>query len=232
MKPKLNLRHPLYMKHLLIATLTISSAISQTPHEKRLDDAASVLQEVMATPDRAIPQELLNKAECIVVVPALKKGAFIIGGKFGRGYFSCRKPGKIGWSAPAGIKVEGGSIGFQIGGSESDVIMIVQNQRGAQRLLESKFTLGGDAQAAAGPVGRAASADTDVTLRAEILTYSRSRGLFAGISLQGATLRGDDEANKSIYGKAITAKEIIGEAVAPPKAEKLLAALNKYSSRK
>ena len=147
-------------------------------------------------------------------------------------FFSCRKSNKIGWTAPAGIKVEGGSVGFQFGGSETDVVMIVQNERGAQRLLESKFTLGGDAQAAAGPVGRAASADTDVTMRAEILTYSRSRGLFAGISLQGATLRGDDDANKSLYGKTISAKEIVNSAEPPAKAEKLLATLNKYSSRK
>ena len=232
MKPERILRHPVIMKYLLIATLSLTAVTAQTPHEKRLEEAALVLQEVMDTPDKAIPQDLLNKAECIVVVPGLKKGAFIIGGKFGRGFFSCRKSNKIGWTAPAGIKVEGGSVGFQIGGSETDVIMIVQNERGAQRLLESKFTLGGDAQAAAGPVGRAASADTDVTLHAEILTYSRSRGLFAGISLQGATLRGDEEANKSLYGKTISAKDIVNSSEPPAKAEKLLAALNKYSSRK
>ena len=138
----------------------------------------------------------------------------------------------MGWSAPAGIKVEGGSFGFQLGGSETDVVMIVQNESGANRLLSSKFTLGGDASVAAGPVGRSAAADTDLTMRAEILTYSRSRGLFAGVALQGATLRPDDEANKALYGKAITPKEIVAESAPPAKAEKLLGLLNKYSSRK
>ncbi len=220
------------MKLILIATLTLTAAFGQNSHEKRLEESASVMTEVMAIADKAIPQDLLNRAQCIVIVPGLKKGAFIIGGKFGRGFFACRKPDNVGWSAPAAIKVEGGSFGFQLGGSETDVIMIVQNESGANRLLSSKFTLGGDASVAAGPVGRSAAADTDITMKAEILTYSRSRGLFAGVSLQGATLRPDEDANTILYGKTMTPKEIIASATPPPRAEKLMAVLNKYSSRK
>ena len=220
------------MKHILIVMFLVTAAFGQNTHEVRLEEAATVLSEVMEIADKAIPQDLLNRAQCIVIVPGLKKGAFIVGGKFGRGFFACRKADKVGWSAPAGIKVEGGSFGFQLGGSETDVIMIVQNESGAKRLLSSKFTLGGDASVAAGPVGRSAAADTDLTMRAEILTYSRSRGLFAGVALQGATLRADEEANKALYGKTITPKEIVAESAAPAKADKLLEQLNKYSSRK
>jgi lipid-binding SYLF domain-containing protein len=200
---------------------------------KRLEEAAAVFSEVMDTPDKSIPQDLLNKATCIIVVPSLKKGAFIIGAKYGRGFASCRKQGGVGWSAPAAFRVEGGSFGFQAGGAESDVIMLMMNERGMNRLLQSKFTVGADATAAAGPVGRNAQADTDATMRAEILTWSRSRGLFAGVSLQGATLRPDEEVNRLLYKKSITNREILTTGVAPPQeAERLLGLLNKYSSRK
>jgi lipid-binding SYLF domain-containing protein len=163
----------------------------------------------------------------------MKKGAFIVGAKYGRGFVTCRKEGGVGWSAPGGVRVEGGSVGFQIGGSETDVVMLVMNERGASRLLSSKFTLGGDASVAAGPVGRSVTAQTDATMRAEILSWSRSRGVFAGISLQGATLRQDEDANTGLYGKKITNREIVTANTTPPAdAAPLLAALNKYSSRK
>jgi lipid-binding SYLF domain-containing protein len=199
---------------------------------ERLNRAAQVFQEVMGTPDKGIPQDLLDKAACVVIVPGVKKAAFIVGGKYGRGFFSCRKPGH-GWSAPAAVRVEGGSFGFQIGGSETDVVMLVMNQNGANRLLSSKFTLGADASVAAGPVGRTASAETDAYMTAEILSYSRARGLFAGLALSGATLRPDTDANTVLYGKEMTNKEIIEGGVAPPAgASAFLAVLNKYSARK
>ena len=199
----------------------------------RLGAAAETLSEIMSAPDKGIPQDLLEKAECIVVVPGLKKGAFIIGAKYGKGFMSCRKPNDVGWSAPGAIRVEGGSFGFQIGGSETDVVLLVMNKSGAKKLLSSKFTVGADASAAAGPVGRTSSAATDAQLHAEILTYSRARGLFAGISLEGATLRQDDEWNKDLYGKTISNNDLVMSDTRPPAAaSKLLAELNKYSSRK
>jgi lipid-binding SYLF domain-containing protein len=186
----------------------------------------------MATPDRSIPQDLLDKAQCIVIVPGLKKGAFILGGKYGKGYISCRKKGD-GWSAPGTVRVEGGSVGFQIGGSESDVIMLVMNERGVNKLLTSKFTLGGEGAVAAGPVGREATAQTDAMMHAEILSWSRSQGLFAGVSLQGATLRQDLSDNSVIYGRKITNKEIVNSSMPVPNAaKKLISVLNKYSPAK
>jgi lipid-binding SYLF domain-containing protein len=167
------------------------------------------------------------------VVPGLKKGAFVFGAKFGRGFFSCRSKRGPGWSAPGAIRVEGGSFGLQIGGSETDVIMLVMNQRGAERLLSSRFTLGGDASVAAGPVGRTATAETDAYMTAEILTWSRARGLFAGLSLSGATLRQDLDTNKTLYGRTLQNKEIMrGGVAAPDSAKGFLGALNRYSSRK
>lgn len=211
--------------------LTSAMAMADTAAE-RLDESANVLNEIMATADKGIPQDLLDKAECIIVVPGLKKGAFIVGARFGRGFISCRT-GKAGWSAPGAVRVEGGSVGFQIGGSETDVVMLVLNKRGAEKLMSSKFTLGGDASIAAGPVGRTSTAETDAQMRAEILSWSRSRGAFAGIALQGATMRPDVEVNKDLYGKEISNKEVVLNDTAPPaSAKNFLAALNKYSSRK
>jgi Uncharacterized conserved protein len=213
--------------------LAASVAFGQSNDIRRLNAAAEVLNEVMQSKDRAIPQDLLEKAECAVVVPGLKKGAFIVGGKYGRGFVSCRKPDKIGWSSPAAVRVEGGSIGFQIGGSETDVVMLVMNERGMKRLLSSRFTLGGDASIAAGPVGRDSTAQTDAFLTAEILSWSRSRGVFAGVSLQGATLRQDVDVNKALYGQALENRTILTTDVkAPEAASQFLATLNKYSSRK
>ena len=204
-----------------------------TEADKRLEASAAVLSEVMAISEKSIPQDLLNSAECLVIVPGMKKGAFIVGGKYGRGFMSCRKEGGLGWSAPGGIKVEGGSFGFQIGGAETDVIMLVMNKSGVSKLMSSKFTLGGDASVAAGPLGRESSAATDAKFRAEILTYSRSRGAFAGIALQGATLRPDSDANEELYGKGKTNTDIVqGNTEAPPAGTALVTALNKYSSRK
>jgi lipid-binding SYLF domain-containing protein len=210
---------------------TLLSAASDAP--KRLQSAAGALKEVMDIPDKSIPQDLLNKAHCIVIVPDLKKGAFIIGAKYGKGFVSCRQKGGVGWSAPGAVRVEGGSVGLQIGGSEMDVFMLIMNERGMDRLLSSKFTLGGDATVAAGPVGRSTQAETDARFTAEILTWSRSRGLFAGISLSGATLREDEDWNIDLYGKKITNREIVtGEVAAPKAAATLLSELDRYSSRK
>ena len=197
----------------------------------RLNDAAAVFSEVMDTPDKGIPQDLLEKASCIVIVPGLKKGAFIVGAKYGKGFVSCRdeKAGRK-WSAPGAVRVEGGSVGFQIGGSETDVILLVMNKRGADKLLSSQFTLGGEGDVAAGPVGRNATAQTDAKFSAEILSWSRSRGVFAGLSLQGATLRQDEDVNRNLYGKKIENRQIVESSMAAPKgAEHLMALLNRYS---
>lgn len=208
-------------------------ACAQTDAAKRLDAAAQAFKEVMDTPDKTIPQDLLNKAHCIMVIPSLKTGAFIFGGKYGKGFVACRKPDGVGWTAPGSVRIEGGSFGFQIGGTSTDLFMLVMNDGGMKRLLSTKFTLGGDASAAAGPVGRETQAQTDAAMTAEILTWSRAKGLFAGISLQGATLRPDEDWNRELYGKPVTNREILTGAVAPPPAaERFEADLNKYSSRK
>jgi SH3 domain-containing YSC84-like protein 1 len=199
----------------------------------RLNAAADAFKDVMGIPDKAIPQGLLNKAQCIVIVPALKEGAFVFGGKYGKGFVSCRKADGVGWSAPGSIRIEGGSFGFQIGGEEIDVFMLIMNKRGMDRLLSTKFTLGADAQATAGPVGRSTQAETDAAMTAEILTWSRSRGLFGGLALTGATLRGDDDWNKELYGHAVKNREIVtGKTDPPASAGEFMAELNKFSSRK
>jgi lipid-binding SYLF domain-containing protein len=199
---------------------------------ERLKQSTTVLTEIMASPDKGIPQDLLEKAECIVIVPGLKKAAFIIGGKYGKGFISCRRDGAA-WSAPAAVKVEGGSVGFQIGGSETDAVMLVMNKRGVEKLLSSKFTIGGDASVAAGPVGRTSSANTDAKLAAEILTYSRSRGVFAGVALDGATLRPDEDSNAEIYGSKLSNKTIVlGDTKVPAAAAGLTETLSKYSAHR
>jgi len=221
------------MKTLLVGVLCLVPLMGKDEEPvKRLEEAAAVFTEIMATPDKGIPQDLLEKAHCIVIVPGLKKGAFILGGKYGKGYLFCRKAAGIGWSAPGTVRIEGGSIGLQIGGSETDVILLVMNKRGADRLLSSKFTLGGEGEVAAGPVGRSATAQTDAYMRAEILSWSRSHGVFAGIALTGATLRQDLDDNATLYGSKLTNREIVTKGVAPPKgASQLLSLLNKYSAR-
>jgi SH3 domain-containing YSC84-like protein 1 len=233
------MRHHSNMKSLLcfalvaVPVLMPGVAAAQTDAEKRLAAAQEMFGEIMDVADKAVPQNLLDRSECVVLVPGMKKGAFIIGGKYGRGFLQCRGANGVGWSAPAAIRVEGGSVGFQIGGSETDVLMLVMNESGVKRLLRNKTTLGADASVAAGPVGRTAQAETDAFLRAEILTWSRARGLFAGISLQGASLRPDEKANMELYGSKVANADVIaGKVTAPRSAEGLAAVLNKYSSRK
>ena len=199
---------------------------------KRLNDAGAVFTEVMAAPDKGIPQEMLEHAHCIVIVPDLKTAAFLVGGKYGKGYLSCRNKGGAGWSAPGTVRIEGGSVGFQIGGSSTDLIMLVMNERGADKLLSSKFTLGAEGSVAAGPVGRTATAQTDAQMHADILSWSRSQGLFAGLALEGATLRQDLDDNTAIYGKPLENRQIVtGHTHVPAAASKLIAMLNRYSAR-
>ena len=217
----------------LAAGLATVSLYAANDAVKRLDTAAVVLGEILAAPDKGIPQDLFNKAACVVIVPGLKKGAFILGGKYGKGFIECRKTEGGAWSAPAAIRVEGGSVGFQIGGSETDVVMLVMNQHGMDDIMKSKFTIGANAEAAAGPVGRTAEADTSARVRAEILSWSRSRGLFAGISLKGATLRPDHDANQTLYGRRLETRDIVtSNMAAPADAKPLLAVLEQHSPRR
>lgn len=218
---------------LLLLALSPLLLLAASKDAERLAEATTVFSEVMATPDKAIPKELLERAHCVAVVPGFKKGAFIIGASYGKGYLSCRGKGKTGWSAPATIRMEGGSVGFQIGGTETDLILLVMNTRGADSLMQSKFTLGGAVQAAAGPVGRTSTAETDAAMRAEILSYSRARGLFAGISLQGATLRADADGNEAIYKRKLTTAEIVRDrkVAATANGRKFIAVLQRYSPK-
>lgn len=209
----------------LTAQFFPGTALADTP--ERLAAAAATVNELSAAPDKSIPADLLKKAQCIVVVPSLKAGAVVVGAKYGRGFASCRTAG--GWSAPAAVRIEGGSVGFQIGGTETEVVMLVMNKEGVNRLLSTKFTMGGEAKVAAGPVGRSTTAQTDAAMTAEILSWSRARGVFAGVALDGATLREDDDANKDLYGKTISNKEILSGGVpAPAGAGPFLAAVRKF----
>jgi lipid-binding SYLF domain-containing protein len=222
---------------LLILSAVAVSAVygsDSSEHRKRFREAELVLHEAMATsPDQAIPQGLLDHAQCAVIVPGVKHGAFIFGARYGKGYISCRNKSGVGWTAPGAIRIEGGSFGFQAGGSETDIIMLVMNQRGVDRLLTSQFTLGGSAEIAAGPIGRAANAQMDALMTAQILSWSVSRGVFAGVSLQGATLRQDLSDNRELYGHTLENREIIERELSVPNAaSRFIAALNQYSSRK
>ncbi|HYP04687.1 MAG TPA: lipid-binding SYLF domain-containing protein [Bryobacteraceae bacterium] len=210
--------------------LMVAPALRAESASDRLQEAATVLEEVMQAGDKGIPTDLLERAHCVVIVPGVKKLALGVGGKYGRGFSVCRTADHKAWGAPAAVRMEGGSIGWQIGGSESDVILLVMTETGARRLLDSKFTLDANAGVAAGPVGRTAQASTDAKLTAGILSYSRSRGLFAGLSVGGATLRNDLDENKELYGKEMTNKQIVAQNVAPPEtAGRLISALTKYS---
>jgi lipid-binding SYLF domain-containing protein len=221
----------------IIGFLTMTACVLAAPSEKsrrevadRLNEASAVLSELMRAGDKGIPSDLVEKAQCAVIVPGLKKGAFIVGGQFGKGFITCRGAGGRGWSAPAAVKMEGGSVGFQIGGSETDVILLVMNQRGADRLMQSEFTLGGEGEVAAGPVGREASAQTDAKLSAEMLSWSRSRGVFAGIALKGSTLRADRGENEVLYGQELGTRDVVsGKVRSTPEGRNLVAALTKYS---
>jgi len=223
------------MKLVIVAGLALTTTLLAVDREpaKRLTESASVFSEIMATPDKGIPQDLLEKAHCIVIVPELKTAAFIVGAKYGKGYLSCRNKGGEGWSAPATVRIEGGSVGFQIGGSETDLIMLVMSARGAEKLLQSKFTLGAEGSVAAGPVGRTATAQTDAQMHAEILSWSRSQGLFAGIALEGATLREDLDDNAALYGSKLENREIVTDGRAAPESGlHLIDLLDKYSDRR
>jgi len=216
---------------LLAVTLCaqVASASDQSKDDERLRNTGAVLKEILDVPD-SIPQDLLDKADCIVVFPSVLKAAFIVGGSYGRGAMSCRKGENFrgSWGAPTMMALEGGSFGFQIGGQATDFVLLVMNESGARGILASKVKLGGDASVAAGPVGRDASAETDATLRAEILSYSRTRGLFAGVSLEGSTIRPDNGDNRRVYGKDIPAKDIVlaGAVAAPPAAGELISTLD------
>jgi lipid-binding SYLF domain-containing protein len=200
----------------------------ETKADDRLDASADTLIDMMRASDKGIPQDLMNKAKCVVVVPGMKKAGFIFGAKYGRGFATCRREGH--WSAPAAMRVEGGSFGFQIGATETDVVLLVMNDGGMKHLLSDKFTIGGEASAAAGPLGRDTTAQTDAQLNAEMLSYSRARGLFAGISLEGATLRPDGEANHELYGHDTTNREILtGDFKTPAAAGKFEKALHRES---
>ena len=223
----------------LIISTIVTTTLAATPllaldsePAGRLNEAATVFEEIMKTPDRGIPRDLVEKAHCIVIVPELKTAAFVLGGKYGKGFMSCRNATGAGWSAPGAVRVEGGSVGFQIGASSTDVIMLVMNARGADKLLSNEFTLGAGASVAAGPVGRTAAAQTDAQMRADILSWSRSQGLFAGVALEGATLRQDSDENTILYGKELDNRVIVTTGVRVPEAAaRLIALLNRYSAR-
>jgi lipid-binding SYLF domain-containing protein len=212
---------------LLVVAMMVPALLSADT--ERLKNAQDVLTDMAGAGDKGIPTDLIASARCLVVIPGVKKAALGVGGQYGRGYMTCRRPDAKSWSAPGGVRVEGGSVGFQIGASETDVVLVVRNQRGVDRLLSSKFTLGVDAAVAAGPVGRRASAETDATMRAEILAYSHSRGAFAGISLQGATLRDDSDENRSLYGSALSNKDIVTtDRAVPADAQGFMSTVSKY----
>jgi SH3 domain-containing YSC84-like protein 1 len=225
------------MKTLYLLALMAALAIpahAQSKEQDRVENAGSVIKEIMDIPDD-IPQNVIDKADCVVVLPSVLKAAFIVGASYGRGVMTCRSGDNMRgpWGAPTMMALEGGSFGLQLGGQATDFVLLLMSERSASSILSSKVKLGGDASAAAGPVGRNASAETDVTFRAEILTYSRARGLFAGISLTGSTLRPDNNANESLYGKKLDAKDIVMKGVVPPppSAQLLLQTLNQHSPK-
>ncbi len=215
---------------LLFVCLSMAAWAGRAENE-RLKAAATVLNEIMAIDDKAIPQDLFAKAQCAIIVPGAKKAGFIFGGKYGRGFAACRMPDGKGWTGPVGVRIEGGTFGLQIGGAEVDIVMLVMNQSGMERLLRSKFTLGADATGAAGPVGRSTSAQTDATMRAEILSWSRSRGVFGGLTLQGTTMRDDRSVDETLYGAGVDRRDVLrGKRNVPPAAQELISLLNKYSA--
>jgi lipid-binding SYLF domain-containing protein len=213
----------------------VTSSFAQEKEDERLKESYTVLKEIIATPDKGIPSDLLAKAVCAVVYPSVKKAAFIVGASYGRGVITCRSGQGFGgpWSAPAMFALEGASVGFQIGGEATDFVLLIMNEKGAESVMSSKVKLGADASAAAGPVGRTTSAETDVVMKAEILSWSRAKGLFGGVSLEGSTMRSDDGANKKLYGKEFSAKEIVreGRVKTPPDGEPLIHLLQQTSPK-
>jgi lipid-binding SYLF domain-containing protein len=224
------------MKYALSLLLPLSMAVMFASGDrpvKRIAESANVLSEILSAKDQGIPADLLEKAQCVGVVPNLKRAGLIVGAKYGKGLVVCRGASGSAWSAPSLVRIEGGSIGLQIGAGETDLVFIVMNQRGMDKLMNHKFTVGADASAMAGPVGRSTEARTDATMRAEILSYSRSRGAFAGVSLEGATMRPNNEENRILYGRDITQEEILRGRVQPPaSAAPLYAQLNRYAPMK
>jgi lipid-binding SYLF domain-containing protein len=217
----------------LTVTLLCVPAFCQKTAEARLRAATEDLNAMTMASDKGIPQDLLAKASCVIVVPNMKAGGFIVGAEYGVGYFSCRKPSGVGWSAPGSIKLEGGKFGFLIGGKETDLVMLVMNKTGMDHMLSDKFQIGGEVSGAAGPVGRSSSAMTDAEMHAEILSYSRSRGLFGGLDLSGSAVLADPKANAELYGKEITNKEIVmGDVHTPADAKMFIHSLDRISSRK
>jgi SH3 domain-containing YSC84-like protein 1 len=204
---------------LVAVTAAMLPAQEETP-DKRLRSATETLHEIMATPDHSIPRGLLDRAQCIVIVPGMKKAAFIVGGEYGRGFATCRTA--RGWSAPAPVKMAGGSFGLQLGADSTDIVLLVMNERGMQKLLSDKFKIGADVAAAAGPVGRDAAANTDAAMRAEILSWSRTRGLFAGVSLDGTVVEHDGEETEKLYGRPMNNHDIIAGEVRVPEAARIL----------
>jgi len=213
---------------LLALAPAIMFADSKGHADKLLNESANVFNEIMSAPDKGIPSDILNRAQCIGIVPNMKRAGFIVGGKYGKGVLTCRTGN--GWSAPSIIRIEGGSVGFQIGAGETDLVFVVQNKSGENKLMQDKFTVGGDASVMAGPVGRSAAAETDAMMHAEILSYSRARGVFAGISLSGSTLRPDKDDNEALYGHPVTQQDILtGGVQRPPEARPLYSTLDNYS---
>jgi SH3 domain-containing YSC84-like protein 1 len=219
---------------LSLMAMMVLPAFGQDKEEDRVKNSGQVISEIMNLPDD-IPQSVIDKADCVVVMPSVVKAAFIVGGSYGRGVLTCRSGRNFRgpWSAPSMMALEGASFGLQLGGQATDFVLLLMSPRSATNILKSKVKIGGDASAAAGPVGRNASAETDATLRAEILSYSRARGLFAGISLSGSTLRPDNDGNKRLYGKEVTADAIVFDKAVPvpPSAALLLSTLNKHSPK-
>ena len=213
-------------------SLATGPMLADKATDERLSNSATAFTEIMSSADKGIPGSVLDKAECVAIVPGMKKGGFIVGGSFGRGAVSCRGNGKTGWGTPAMIELGGGSVGFQIGAEATDVVMLIMDRAGMDSLLKSKFTLGADASVAAGPVGRETSAETDAAMKAKILSYSRSKGAFAGVSLSGVTLHQDEDANKAVYGKKLDATEILaGSVPMAPAAKPLVDTLTKHSPK-
>jgi lipid-binding SYLF domain-containing protein len=227
----INLKHGVCILAIAGAMSTAAMAADrEIKVSDRLDASADTLNDMMMASDHGIPHDLLGKAKCVVVIPGMKKVGFIFGAKYGSGFAVCRRPGNVGWSAPAAMRVEGGSVGFQISASETDIVLLVMNDGGMRHLLSDMFTIGGEATAAAGPIGRDAAAQTDAMMNAEMLSYSRARGLFAGISLEGATLRPDEDANRELYGHPATNREVLtGDFKTPAVAVKFEHALNRDS---
>jgi lipid-binding SYLF domain-containing protein len=234
---KLEIRGAIAMKTLtaLMLSCAVLPLCAQKKEDTRLTDSYNVMKEILGTPDKGIPRDLLNKSYCVVVFPSVKKAGFIVGAEYGRGVITCRSGAQFNgpWSAPSMFAIEGASFGLQIGGEATDFVLLVMNEKGAGSVLTSKVKMGADASAAAGPVGRTASAETDAALKAEILSYSRARGVFGGLSLEGSTLRTDEDGNKDIYGQKLSAKEVVRDGkVKTPAAGKALIDLLQMTSPK